>query len=101
MNKIEIVNHALTLLGEAAVLSPEGSEAVSRVYDTVKKKLLRSYPFACAKKLYVLNPLTEEPEFGFLHKYQSTSINHPERIPTSYQTENGLKRLYWSPYLLF
>lgn len=38
---------------------------------------------------------------AFLHKYQSTSINHPERIPTSYQTENGLKRLYWSPYLLF
>lgn len=91
MNKIEIVNHALTLSGEAAVLSPEGSEAVNRVYDTVKKKLLRSYPFSCAKKLYVLNPLTEEPEFGFMYKYQIP--NDCLRINPSFFAENGGMRV--------
>ena len=87
MNKIEIVNYAQTLLGEAAALSPEGAEAINRIYDTVKKKLLRSYPFACTRKLYVLNPLSEEPEFGFMHKYQIPT--DCLRINPHYFVENG------------
>lgn len=87
MDKIEIVNHALTLLGEAAVISPEGAPAINAIYDTVKKKLLRSYPFSCAKKLYVLNPLTEPPEFGFMYKYQIP--NDCLRINPRFFAENG------------
>lgn len=91
MNKIEIVNHALTLLGEAAVLSPEGAPAINSIYNTVKKKLLRSYPFACAKKTYVLNPLSEEPEFGFMYKYQIP--NDCLRINPHFFAENGGTRI--------
>lgn len=91
MNKIEIINHALSLLGEATVLSPEGAEDINRVYDTVKKKLLRSYPFSCAKKLYILNPLTEEPEFGFMYKYQIP--NDCLRINPCFFAKNGGMRI--------
>lgn len=70
MNKTDIINHALTLLGQATVISAEGAPAMDALFNNSKKRLLRSYPFACARKDYVLNPLSEMPEFGYLHKYQ-------------------------------
>lgn len=68
MNKTDIINHALTLLGQATVISAEGAPAMDALFNNSKKRLLRSYPFACARKDYVLNPLSEMPEFGYLHK---------------------------------
>lgn len=70
MNKTDIINHALMLLGQAGVLSADGAPDMNALFDTLKKRLLRSYPFACAKKDYVLNPLSDVPDFGYMHKYQ-------------------------------
>lgn len=70
MNKTDIINNTLILLGQGAVVEPSNEVIINKVYDIVKERLLRSHPWACAKKEYVIDhTLNDNPLFKYRYKY--------------------------------
>jgi hypothetical protein len=75
MNKTEICNYALTLIGEATVTDAsdpqdEPGRLISLLYDQVLFELLQSKDFECAKKRDTLAADGTDPAFGWETRYE-------------------------------
>ena len=70
MNKTDIINQTLILMGQGVVVEPSNEVIINKVYDIVKERMLRSHPWACAKKEYVLDhTLNDNPLFKYTYKF--------------------------------
>ena len=70
----EIVNAALTLLGEARVLSIDDNTKPAReakaIYEIARRSLMSSYDWSFAKARAQLPALADAPAFGYSYAYQ-------------------------------
>lgn len=73
-SEVEIVNHALTLLGEASILSLDDNVKPAReakkVFPITRDALLAGYNWSFAKTRTQLSELATPPAFGFAKQFQ-------------------------------
>lgn len=71
---VAICNRALDYLGQSPIISLEDGSPpaaiLSRSYGPARDKVLRSYPWNCARRRAALPALTIAPAFGFAHSFQ-------------------------------
>jgi hypothetical protein len=74
VSTIDIVNDALDLIGQAALVSLEVknplAERVRRKWPSVRDDVLRAHPWKCATKRTQLQKLLDAPLFGFKNQFQ-------------------------------
>lgn len=69
MNKTDVLNKALILLGQGVIVEPSAEVIINKVYDNVKERLLRSHPWSCALKDYILDHVNDVPPFKFNYMF--------------------------------
>lgn len=72
-SKVEIINRALTHLGERRVTAPSGNSHMDALWQTTLEGVLRSAHWRCATKRAKLPKLSTPPDFGYSYQYQMPS----------------------------
>jgi hypothetical protein len=74
---VSICNGALAHLGEDPIVArtdnTKRANLCAQFYDRVRRSVLRSHPWRCAKKRDALPALSVAPLFGYAHAYQKPS----------------------------
>ena len=70
---VSICSNALILLGDAPIDSfdddAKRAQVVSNLYTTVRKAVLRDYPWGCCTKRVVLSPDVDQPAFDYGYQF--------------------------------
>lgn len=73
VSKIEIINLALSEIGESGIMSltdrSRRAAIATQNYDVIRRSLIRKFEFNFSIKRKLLAPLVEKPEFDFTTQY--------------------------------